>query len=468
MRLRIADCGFRIACRVIVPLMLLAAMPMTAVAQSQPAHTPLDSATAQTTQPFRLQVPVAFARSGRPAVIEIPLIFNRPVRQVVLRAFGRVWTEPALFNGRFETSVPAVRVPTVFSITPPDTPDFVLGELVAYPEKDVEWDKKIVLLAAGAPRWFAEWSEAVGLPVTWVLDNAKIPADLPAIREDQKALLILGRARAGKRYTQLRSLYDESRCNLLVLDAEWGFGSGGAVSLRPDRFTGLLAGIAQQRWADALHFSRYHFPNRIIANRWRMTNGEFPPIEVFGDLATGPWISWAGLPWYEQLGRREQADATLLIVLQAAAAFHPGKVPPRRAVLIYPERVTYDPKTMGYGPALACLDDKRARVPIASPCVYIIDLRGDKAPDQDLLSRLSKLPSTLGQDDRILLLGDDRMLDEWKWLSLNRAKKNTDRPGVVWLADDQPWNKTYEIHLIQTLTELGVPLGPPEQEEERK
>ena len=61
------------------------------------------------------------------------------------------------------------------------------------------------------------------------------------------------------------------------------------------------------------------------------------------------------------------------------------------------------------------------------------------------------------------------MLDEWEWLKLDRAKKQIGAAGVQWLPDDElPPSKENQIRLMLTLTELGVPLAPPDQEEERK
>ena len=74
----------------------------------------------------------------------------------------------------------------------------------------------------------------------------------------------------------------------------------------------------------------------------------------------------------------------------------------------------------------------------------------------------------MDEKDRLLLLGDDPILDQWKWLKLDREKKTIGRPVVVWLQDDQPWKKTYEIPLMLKLTELGVPLAPPEEQEKKQ
>ena len=68
----------------------------------------------------------------------------------------------------------------------------------------------------------------------------------------------------------------------------------------------------------------------------------------------------------------------------------------------------------------------------------------------------------------LLILGDGKMLDEWKWLKLNRANKTIHRQGVVWMSDTElPPSKGSQIRLMLKLTELGVPLFPPGQEEKK-
>jgi hypothetical protein len=61
------------------------------------------------------------------------------------------------------------------------------------------------------------------------------------------------------------------------------------------------------------------------------------------------------------------------------------------------------------------------------------------------------------------------MLDEWEWPKLDLAKETIHRPEVVWLSDDElPPSKDSQVRLMVKLTELGVPLAPPGEEEKKK
>jgi len=58
----------------------------------------------------------------------------------------------------------------------------------------------------------------------------------------------------------------------------------------------------------------------------------------------------------------------------------------------------------------------------------------------------------------LVILGDDPILDAWKWLKLDRKKKKTRREGsIYWLPDDTlPSTWETQVKLMQLLTELGV------------
>ena len=93
----------------------------------------------------------------------------------------------------------------------------------------------------------------------------------------------------------------------------------------------------------------------------------------------------------------------------------------------------------------------------------ILVIRGKKAVTAGM-RQFAETPVAGGQSRHVLILGDDESLDKWEWLKLDRAKR-TVRPGVVWLSDDElPLSTDSQIRLMLKLTELGVPLVPPEKE----
>jgi hypothetical protein len=459
--------------------MLLAAMPMIAVAQSQPAHTPLDSATAQTTQPFRPQVPIILARSGSKAVVTMAPI-NLPSMELDLRAYGRVWATRMARNQKdaflVEFEVPAVRVPTVFSVTPALLQNTELAQVVAYPDRDIAWDKKIVLYSCETPAWFDQWAAATGLPSKAIKPAELSTAKLGQVGEDTKMLLILGRSAAGGDPADMVKLAKEIAVNILVLDADWFGDAAGPVEVGGGQMRGdLLAITGKQMWASALEFHSHRQPCGTIANRWLWIPDRdgLPLVEAIAVVgtpltATHP-VVLNYLPWAEQLGRNEQADELLRATLAAAAEASLSDVAWRSLNFVHPKRDKIDRKDR---PVLAAAASTLVAFKDLPWSVHVVDVRGTDRLPEGLYDELKVLvlKSRINADaDSLLILGDDRMLDEWEWLKIDRAKKTVNRPDVVWLSDDElPPSKESQIRLMLKLTELGVPLGTPEQEEEKK
>jgi len=461
-----------------------------------------DVAKAQAAEP----VPVTFARAGGKATVTLAPV-NLPSMTLALRAYGRVWTTADARNqGDRNTfvatfDVPAVRVPVVFSVTHEHLEKPELAQVVAYPDRDVPWNeekdeqgkpaKKITLYAAGAPEWFNQWSAAVGLPVQDVA-----PANLPAAKlapatDDDRSLLILGPDAVG------RDLFDivkvVRKINILVLDGEWFGRVAGPVSVAPAQMLGGLAKIATQRWPQPLEFSSHRSPWPGIANRrmWIGASEGLPWAEQV--CPAGPdardqverqpprCLVFSYLPWAEQLGRREAADATLLGLLAAAARARWLSVVGYGRTLVQvwpPELVGKRPGPIP-GQKVLPSPDRPVLSAVVLPSAYEI-LVTDAGPAHTTIVDLrGKTPAGPGMRDfversggfhhRVLILGDDRVLDTWTWLKLDRAKKTVGRQGVVWLSDDElPPSKESRVRLMLKLTEFGVPLGPPDEKKETK
>jgi hypothetical protein len=473
MRLRIADCGLRIARRQAGWWIVCAAvLPAAVFAQPAPAAT----------QPAAIP-PITFARGGQkidPHILYVSGewgiggigVFKN---EVTLTAFGRVWAGPAdviqqSAGAKTTMTMPKVRVATVFSIV--DRGKRVVGEVVVYPDRGVTWDANTTLYTCGELPWFSEWARAVGLPVKQIA-----PADLlPGEKSNVKALLILGPEQAGNDLSHVAGIARIQRASVLVLYARWFGDAAGPVSVAPAQMLGGLAEIAKQHWPQPLKFTSHRRPWPGIANRWAwIADGNGLPLveEVawYGGLWGASRLTVSYVPWQGQLGRREHADELLVSLLTSAATLEMRKQrDPIEVWMVYPPDKQIEPKGR---PVLSALRFDRYSI-IEPKSVSILDLRGTEKLPAELLGECRKIEGLIGsregrKESGLLILGDNKMLDEWEWLKLDRAKKTINRPGVVWLPDDElPPSKDNQIRLMLKLTELGVPLVPPKQEEKPK
>ena len=479
-------------------------------AQSRPASQPA-AGNATATRPAWPNVPVAFARSGKDRRVSLPERFNRPHEQAVLRAFGRAWTEPVPVGrnaaGEIEIvfSVPAIRVPMVFNITPPDAPEFVFGQLVAYPDRDLAWDKKITLHYCGEASWFEQWIAAAGLPVKPVAPAELAAARLAPAEEKGSSLLILALAHgeeAGNREAPrslpqdlpaLARLADEKKTNVLVLDAHWFGDAIGPTEVKPAQMHDGLAEIAKQHWPQAMVFPRHREPWGGIANRWAwiMDVAGLPLVEQIGlfsdsgieraqaggkEIRPAQAVILSYLPWEAQLGRDESADAVLLALLESAAKVQPKQIQGLPLTFIYPQTKpgsSLDPKqrpVLTAAPSVEPVPQEGRNSDYDSPMCVVLDLRGPDSPERAAeLSSQCKHSLERQPLVRLLILGDDKLLDEWEWLKLDHQKKRVGRPGVQWLPDDElPPSKDSQVKLMLKLSELGVLLTPPRQQEKQR
>jgi len=472
--------GYRVILLPLVTGMVIATWSACLGAQSQSLLPPQAPPTPVKTDGKAVELPVSFARSGHEVEARLKRFdwaLFEPEKEVKLWAFGRKWTVPAhvhAFGSEpyawCRLKAPDVRVPTVITILDPR--DHPAGELVVYPDQDVQWDKKIHLYCSEARGWFAQWAAATGLPVDeW---HGKANADETALLISHSHIdIALNLVPAQKKAA-------EGKVNLLAF-SDYPVANS-PVDVLPRWMSGGMSETGKEHWPRPMHFTRHVEPFLEIANRWAWVSDDrgLPLVEQVAIIdhpaaEIRPVVA-SYLPWWQQLGRNEYADATLLALLSASAKAAPVELKGHPVGFIYPPREKLDPKDR---PVLCAI---RSVEPVIRPeqepdynppMIHIMDLRGKDKPaaDPDELSKACRA-SVEGQAAAVLLiLGDDPMLDEWIWLKLDRAKKAVGRPGVVWLSDDElPPSRENQVRLMLTLTELGVPLAPRDQkpEEEKK
>ncbi|HET6430376.1 MAG TPA: hypothetical protein VFJ30_18320 [Phycisphaerae bacterium] len=406
----------------------------------------------------RADGPVTFARSGKPARVEIAA---GVAGDVVLTALGRQWTDPApAEQGVARISVPKVRAVTVFDVVAAVGQKKV-GELVAWPDRDVAWGGRAAIIAAGEPKWFRQWADAVGLPVQWLEgdDAQKWHSTRPGGRSP--ALVVLGHGAAGHTPAPLLRPDGDAPPNVLVLNA-WWFGAlepRGAIPfvwVTPASLTGPLSDMRGENWPKPLVFGLLGTPWPAVCNRRAWIEGNKGPLveEVWAG-ASPRRVVLSYLRWEQRLGRDESADRLLLAVLSAAAV-PPSDAPDARVVLPTGQKLDAEAR-----PVLAAATAVGGKIPRRrSAPVLVVDLRGHAPPPPGAAGRLESLQRIVHAGSPLLILGDDPLLDGCQWLQIDRRGQRLAAAHVTWLADDDlPPAAPDRITLMQTLTAMNVSLG---------
>ena len=385
-----------------------------------------------------------------------------------LFAYGRSWTTPTApvrLSGhagdvgwsRLKVTAPKVRVPTVFTV---GNDRLSFGQLVVYPDAAVRWDRKISVFSLSAPEWFRQWAQAVGLPLTAVAADAS-SNDLRnpggggslLIVGTESELTVSQIARKAKTWNvNTLSLVDPG------IEVTPRFinprGYRNPIRIEASAVAGGLAELAAQRWAKPLIFGGAEKPRFARENRWAWISDPnypwpWPLVEQVAIAQDHPPVILDHLPWFQQLGRNEVADEVFLRLLIAAAKSSAPQLD-RPVKMFWPR--TWPRLTEGI----------RYNKDRTDPVVVIM-LNESFYPNEDVWKTRESL-----QGDQIVILGDHPMLDEWKWLKLDRKKMNAGRDGVYWLPKYRLTNTQDHEWLMLKLTELGVPLVPPSQQEEKK
>ena len=195
-----------------------------------------------------------------------------------------------------------------------------------------------------------------------------------------------------------------------------------------------------------------------------------PLVEEAGDILSSHRVVLSYVPWAEQIGRREEADETLVALLVASS--QPPAVAERilrRARVAFPSADELKSDERPVLARIAEMPDPYVRIHRPFPSVAVLDVRGGPVPSEGPRNLLAAFEPG---STPVLILGDDPLLDRLKWLRLNRSKKSVveraGQPHVEWLPDDAlPPSAEAQVRLMEALTEFGVRLVVPSKEESK-
>jgi hypothetical protein len=438
------------------------------------------------------ETPIVFARSGQKTTLPVRGDDGKAGGTVILSAFGKQWGEPATVAGNAaEFVAPAVRAPTVFRAVRAGDDNSVLGEVVVYPDKWLPWEtdkqlaeyRKTQFVAAGVPDWLNAWFGAVGFPIEKLSGPEALEKGNWRMLE-KPALLILGRKTAGRGPAEVGRQAIDHRANVLVIEADWLDKSTTPVAnivLAPKRARDVLADLQAQEWPSPPTFRRQTVPWPVLWNRLTWIDGtEYPLVEEVYSRQKGAEslrIVFNYLPWQEQLGRCEMADELLLRILAETAKGAEDRPPLQgRWCLLYPaiEKLKTEERPVLFAARRSAATKVGSEGAIVaateSPDIggYVLDLRsGSRLPDELFADTgiLKQIEPRINKHTSLLILGDNRQLDSWEWLALDREHQKSPRPGVCWLPDSAlPPNLESQLRVMEVFTQWNVFLGDTSRE----
>ena len=441
---------------------------------------------AQTT--WAAEPAVVFARSSQKATLPISGRGDEEIGLVVLTAKGQRWGEPAnVKDGMAEFVAPDVRAPMVFRpASLKDTARVIPGELVVYPDRWLPWDtdkqllkyKETQFVAAGVSDWLDTWFGAVGFPIERLPGRESLDRGNWRMLE-KPALLIVGRKTAGHGPAEIGCMAIDHRANVLVIEADWLDKSNTPATnivVRPKGARGALADLRTQEWPSPLSFRQQTAPWPVLWNRLTWLDGaEYPLLEEVYSRQKGAEslrIVFNYLPWQEQLGRCEMADELMLRILaETAKGANDRAALDRRWCLLYPaiEKIKIDERPVLFSALRLAAEEagSDAAIAVATESLeirgYVLDLRGGSPLPDDLFADsgvVKKIEGRINKYTPLLILGDNRQLDTWEWLELDREHQKSPRPGVCWLPDNSlPPSLESQLRVMDVFTQWNTFLG---------
>ena len=430
------------------------------------------------------ELPVVFARSGQKIAVSVGDDHRKALGGAVLWAYGHAWGKPVKEkDGAVEFTAPEVRVPVVFQVVSVngEAAGRINPQLIIYPERRIDpdekslwtWDKHTQLAAVGTPVWFDTWAKAMGLPLQKLKNRKTFDAGNWRMSEEP-GLLVVGREAAGIGPATACRLVGEHKINVLVLDADW-FRNNNTfrkIAILPKHTAGALADLQTQQWALPPVFCQHVV--RILNRQTWLAGPEHPLVEELRSPEKGVEslrTVFSYLPWPEQLGRSEMADQLLLRLLKETAKGADKRSPlDGRWFLLYPaaKEIKADERPVLAAAMKSAATDVGAETESRKIRAYVLDLRGKTAPPSDLFDgtgAMKAIEARIGVQSPLLILGDNPILDTWKWLELDRPNHRSPRPGVLWCSDSPlPPSTDSQLRLMQLFTEWNIPLDDIPQE----
>jgi hypothetical protein len=270
-------------------------------------------------------------------------------------------------------------------------------------------------------------------------------------------------------------LAGDHKINVLVLETDWSGRNKTVnrdIAILPKHTTGALADLQTQSWPLPPTFCQRAV--RILNRQTWIAGPEHPFVEEIRSPQGGTEsfrVVFSYLPWQQQLGRREMADELLLRLLtETAKGVKDRPALDGRWVLLYPsaKEIKADERPVLAAAMKSAETDAGGQTEPEKVRAYVLDLRGKASPPSDFFEEtvaMKAIEAQIGTQSPLLILGDDPILDTWKWLGLDRQHHRSSRPGVLWLLDSSlPPSLNSQLRLMELFTEWNIPFEDISQE----
>lgn len=401
--------------------------------------------------PGATQVPIDFHASGADVSVSVNASDGDSIDVV---AFGAPLIEGLnVKDGAVHFRVPEIHSRTVLDLLNHRRADVITGQVVAYPPNLHVWgDAKIEVCTLGTPPWFVQWANAMGMAQTQFLSADALRRS--TAKHDHQRIIVLGRESGIDHPNECIEVARMCAANVVVLEANWYEKRvRKAVALQDLELENPLKNLGKWTWRDLPGFESVWRPSLFWMNRTVVANdSENVLIEIFMQPDDSQVMVASFVPWEEQVGRSDTADAFLAtLLLESSRAKAPESFDGRLRIHAG-DRSWPDEQR----PVLSRASSASILAP-DSQTVHVVDVRGDLRNGLTA-GRINGLQRS-AKGEFVLLLGDDSILRDVRRL----PKPNvipTKQSTTIWLdADNLPPKPADQEALMRVLTAFRIPLN---------
>ncbi|GJM24863.1 MAG: hypothetical protein DHS20C16_12780 [Phycisphaerae bacterium] len=357
-------------------------------------------------------------------------------------------------NGKVRFQVPRIRSRTVFDLRNRRQASAIIAQVVAYPCGQRMWsDEKIEICALGAPQWFLQWASVVGIELSVYQSVESLVRSSSKVDGDR--LVLLGDESGVDDPVACLEIAQRCSANILVLDATWfEKNDGKSATLKIEHLPDAFKRLEEWNWRELPRFITSWRPQLFWSNRAVIAKTDDRVlIEMYMKPGLPNFVVGSFVPWAEQIGKSDVADAFLAALMLSTSRAKPVESLSGRLV-VHPDATRWPDKNR---PVLSnAMSVESLRQP--AKMIHVVDVRGTQ--ETSLSAKQINQVLDLANDQYVLVLGDDPVLEFVRGLP-QRDGKPAKQSDTMWMtADSLPAKPADQEALMRVLTSLTLPMIP--------